>query len=280
MSIVATGGTTPYTYSWQMKASSSSSWSSIANSNNGVFTESSGLLVETDYRVLITSSDGCGILTSNTETIDVRAELSAPSITPGQTICYDTDATVTRGVASGADGNYAYEWQFSTDNINYTGLNTSTTSINTGDLTQNTYYRTKVSNSLCGSEKFSTSSELTVRDALDAGNLSVSDDEICYSSFTSLNANDVSGADGNYTYQWQYLDNSVSSWTNTGSSSTLLTTGILSDDRSYRVVVNSGCNVEDVTTTILIDVADDFTIGSIQNAGLDTICYKIGRAHV
>ena len=274
MSIVATGGTTPYTYSWQMKASSSSSWSSIANSNNGVFTESSGLLVETDYRVLITSSDGCGILTSNTETIDVRAELSAPSITPGQTICYDTDATVTRGVASGADGNYAYEWQFSTDNINYTGLNTSTTSINTGDLTQNTYYRTKVSNSLCGSEKFSTSSELTVRDALDAGNLSVSDDEICYSSFTSLNANDVSGADGNYTYQWQYLDNSVSSWTNTGSSSTLLTTGILSDDRSYRVVVNSGCNVEDVTTTILIDVADEFTIGSIQNAGLDTICYN------
>ena len=274
MSIVATGGTTPYTYSWQMKASSSSSWSSIANSNNGVFMESSGLLLETDYRVLITSSDGCGILTSNTETIDVRAELSAPSITPGQTICYDTDATVTRGVASGADGNYAYEWQFSTDNINYTGLNTSTTSINTGDLTQNTYYRTKVSNSLCGSEKFSTSSELTVRDALDAGNLSVSDDEICYSSFTSLNANDVSGADGNYTYQWQYLDNSVSSWTNTGSSSTLLTTGILSDDRSYRVVVNSGCNVEDVTTTILIDVADEFTIGSIQNAGLDTICYN------
>jgi len=274
MSIAATGGRAPYSYSWQKKVSSSSSWSSIANSNSGVFSEAIGLLTETDYRVLITSSDGCGTLTSNTQTIDVRAELAAPSITPGQTVCYDTDATVTRGVASGADGNYAYEWQFSTDNINYTGLNTIASSINTGDLTQNTYYRAKVSNSLCGSEKYSTSSEVTVRDALDAGNLSVSDDEICYSSFTSLNANDVSGADGNYTYQWQYLDNSVSSWTNTGSSSTSLTTGILSADRSYRVVVNSGCNIEDVTTTILIDVADEFTIGSIQNAGVDTICYN------
>jgi len=274
MSIAATGGTAPYSYSWQKKVSSSSSWSSIANSNSGVFSEAIGLLTETDYRVLITSSDGCGTLTSNTQTIDVRAELAAPSITPGQTVCYDTDATVTRGVASGADGNYAYEWQFSTDNINYTGLNTIASSINTGDLTQNTYYRAKVSNSLCGSEKYSTSSEVTVRDTLDAGNLSVSDDEICYSSFTSLNANDVSGADGNYTYQWQYLDNSVSSWTNTGSSSTSLTTGILNADRSYRVVVNSGCNIEDVTTTILIDVADEFTIGSIQNAGVDTICYN------
>lgn len=275
MSITPQGGRTPYTYTWQKKSSTASNWSNISNSNNSNYTELTGLTENTDYRVVVSSADGCGTLTSNVQTIDVRDELTAPSVSAAQTICHNTDATISRGAASGADGNYNYQWQSSTDNISYSSLASSAGSINTGNLTQSTYYRVKVSNTLCGTEKISSSSLVTVLDALDAGTLSVVDDQICYSSFTTLSANDVSGADGNYTYQWQYLDNSVGNWTNTGSSnSPSLMTGILNNDRSYRVIVNSGCNVTDISSTAAVDVADEFTIGDIQNSGTDTICYN------
>ena len=108
--------------------------------------ENTGLTTQTDYRVLVTSSDGCGTLTSNVQTIDVRDELTAPSVSATQTICHNTDATISRSAASGADGNYNYQWQSSTDNISYSSLASSAGSINTGNLTQSTYYRVKVSN--------------------------------------------------------------------------------------------------------------------------------------
>jgi len=275
ISVTPAGGRSPYTYTWQKKSTASNTWSNISNVNQGFLNENTGLTTQTDYRVLVTSSDGCGTLTSNVQTIDVRDELTAPSVSAAQTICHNTDATISRGAASGADGNYNYQWQSSTDNISYSSLASSAASINTGNLIQSTYYRVKVSNSLCGTEKFSGSSLVTVRNALDAGSLSIADDQICYSSLTTLSANDVSGADGNYTYQWQYLDNSVGNWTNTGSSNSLsLSTGILNNDRSYRVIVNSGCNVTDISSSAFIDVADEFTIGNIQNSGTDTICYN------
>ena len=275
MTMTPTGGRTPYTFSWQKKAASSSNWSAITNSNNSSYSETSGLTVETDYRVLVTSSDGCGTLTSSVQTIDVRDELTAPTISSGQTICHNTDASLTRGNASGADGNYNYDWEVSSDNTNYTSISNSNVTINSGSLTQDTYYRVKVSNALCGSEKLSVPSLVSVRDPLDAGSLSALDDEICYSSLTSLNANSVTGADGNYTYQWQYQDNGTNTWTAIGSAnSSSLTTGILTEDRSYRVIVSSGCNVTDMTNTVLVDVANEFTIGTIQNSGDDTICYN------
>ena len=115
---------------------------------------------------------------------------------------------------------------------------------------------------------------MTVRDPIDAGSISVADSQICQSSFTTLNANNVTGADGNYTYQWQYLNNNVGNWTNTGSAnSPSLITAVLTENTSYRVRVNSGCNVEDISSSVLIDVADNFSVETIQNTGSDTICY-------
>ena len=274
ISVTPSGGRAPYTYAWQKRTTGANTWSTIPNANQGFFNENSGLKTGTDYRAVVTSSDGCGTLLSNVQTINVRDELTAPTVSSPQTICYNTDATVSRSGASGADGNYTYQWQSSSDNITYANVGSGSSAVNTGNLTQSTYFRVKVSNSLCSSEKTSGSSLITVRDPIDAGTISVADSQVCQSSFTTLNANNVTGADGNYTYQWQYLNNNVGNWTNTGSAnSPSLITAVLTENTSYRVRVNSGCNVEDISSSVLIDVADNFSVGTIQNTGSDTICY-------
>ena len=275
ISVTPSGGRSPYTYTWQKKPTASNIWSNISNVNQGFLNENSGLTTQTDYRVLVTSSDGCGTLTSNVQTIDVRNELTAPAVSASQTICHNTNANISRGTASGADGNYVYQWQSSQDTLTYSDLASGASSFSTGMLTQSTYFRLKVSNNLCGTTRFSDHSLISVRDPLNAGSLSVTDSMICYSTFTSLNASNVSGADSVYTYLWQYFDQSTLSWTNTGSSnSSSISTGIINEDRSFRVVVNSGCNVTDTSAVSQIDVADQFTIGNIQNSGNDTICYN------
>ena len=274
MSISGSGGRSPYTYQWQSKSSSSSTWNNISGATSSTFTETTPLTLDTDYRVLVSSADGCGTLISNVQSISVRDDLVASSITGNQIICNNTSANLTRGIASGADGIFTYEWQSSTDGLNFTDLNSSATTINTGNLTSNHFYRVKVNNALCGTTKYSSVSLVQVRDPLNAGTISIQDAQICYTSLTTLNSVGVTGADGNYTYQWQYFDTNSSAWTAMGSSTASISTGILSADRGYRLIVNSGCNVEDITPVVNVDVADEFVIGTIQNSGLDTICWN------
>ena len=272
LSISGSGGRSPYTYQWQRKLVSGSTWSNVGTSSSS-YTESTNQTESVEYRVLLTSQDGCGTLVSGVYTIIVRPDMVPPTVSNDVIICHNTGTVLTRGNASGINGVFTYEWESSSNGTTFTGIGQSGTSLSTGNLTSTTWYRAKSSNSLCSVVKYSGAVRVKVRDTLFAGTISVVDNEICYNTGATLSVSNTSGADTNYTYDWQYNEGGVG-WTSFSTGITNVSSPSHQSDVDFRVITNSGCNVRDTSSEMSIDVADEFVIGTIQNSGLDTICWN------
>jgi len=95
-------------------------------------------------------------------------------VTGNQTICYATSPTQLEvTAASGGVGNHTYQWQVSTDNVNYTDIVGATGLAyldNTLQLTEPTYYYRNVQSCDCGS-KFTPVITVNVYDEFIAGNI-------------------------------------------------------------------------------------------------------------
>jgi gliding motility-associated-like protein len=99
----------------------------------------------TTYTVTGTSAAGCS--NSTTVTVTVGAGLAAGSIAASQEICkFATPAALTSSAdASGGSGIYTYQWQSSSDNVNFTDISgASAAGYSPGSLSATTYYRRKV----------------------------------------------------------------------------------------------------------------------------------------
>jgi gliding motility-associated-like protein len=99
----------------------------------------------TTYTVTGTSAAGCS--NSTTVTVTVGAGLAAGSIAASQEICkFATPAALTSSAdASGGSGIYTYQWQSSSDNVNFTDISgASAVGYSPGSLSATTYYRRKV----------------------------------------------------------------------------------------------------------------------------------------
>ncbi|HLO81057.1 MAG TPA: gliding motility-associated C-terminal domain-containing protein [Chitinophagaceae bacterium] len=101
--------------------------------------------VTTTYTVTGTSSAGCS--SSTTVTVTVGAGLAAGTIIANQEICkFKTPATLTSSAnASGGSGTYTYQWESSTDNVNFTDIaGANATDYSPSALSATTYFRRKV----------------------------------------------------------------------------------------------------------------------------------------
>lgn len=272
LTISGAGGRSPYSYQWQRKPSSGTFWTNVGT-NSASYNEAINQTESVQYRVVQTSSDGCGSLVSGVYEIIVRPDVVAPSVSNDVIICHNTSTNLSRGNSTGANGVFTYEWQKSSDNSTFTSLGQSGSTLSTGDLLATAWYRVQVSNSLCSVSKNSLAVRVKVRDELTAGSLSTSDNQICYNTNTSLTLSNTDGADTNYTYTWQYNEGNAG-WSNFGLNSVSVSTPTHVSDVQYRVVVGSGCGVNDTTSELSVDVADSLIIGNIVNLGLDTICFN------
>ena len=169
-------------YQWKKKTSVGV-WSDLtdggvisgAATNRLVFTEAtpneSG-----EYKVTVvfhSSGADCNVTSDNrTRKLTVLSALQAPVINGNQTICYDTSsALLVAGAATGGSGtSYSYQWQSSSDNLNWILLGgTNSLSYQPEALKTSTYYRivaTDVGAYSCGSV-FSTAVLITVRPSAD-----------------------------------------------------------------------------------------------------------------
>jgi gliding motility-associated-like protein len=103
----------------------------------------------TTYKVIGTSAAGC--VDSVTVTVTVTAALNGGAIAASQTICKGTApaALTSTTAATGGSGTYTYQWQSSTDNVNFTDITGATSAGYTpGVLTATTYYRRRVSDAV------------------------------------------------------------------------------------------------------------------------------------
>ena len=219
-------------------------------------------------------------LFSNTSQVIVLPIVVPGNIIEDQFLCYNSiaDPIYMDTLSYGGDNNFSYQWEFSTDSINWNEVfGADTTVYDPGLMNQSTFYRLKVSSTYSSNciDRYSNIIDIHVYDPLASGVINANQD-ICFStqpdplSFSTP----PSGADGNYTYTWQESSNLISIYNDIpNSDTTIYQPPILDSTRYYKVLVVSdfGCGSLLSYNTLTINVNDQFNEGSILNN--DTICY-------
>ncbi|MBV9987310.1 MAG: gliding motility-associated C-terminal domain-containing protein [Chitinophagaceae bacterium] len=198
---VASGGDGSYTYQW-LSSTDNSSFTGVANGSSANY--ASPALAQTTWFKRQVLSGGCSNLSAPMQVI--VSNLSNNNIAGDQIICTGSaPATLTGTTVNGGDGNYTYQWQSSTDNINFsnagTGINYSP-----GPISQTTWYRRTVNATGCSST--SASVKITVGSAV-TGNSIGTDQTICgvNAAPATLTGNDFGIG---YSYQWQSSTDNIS----------------------------------------------------------------------
>ena len=243
--------------------------------NSSSYTELTNLTSTTEYRVTVSSSQGCGSVLSPSYTVVVRPDV-VPSVVSGlQTICYGSTAgSLTRSAATGSDGSFTYDWQESLNGVSgWSSVGSSSTTLNPGVLTSSRWYRVSCT-SVCGVE-YSNVIKVNVRNPISSGVFSPTTSEICYNTGTTLSVGSASGGDSVYSYVWERRLPGGSWSVSPGSTSSLThSTGSLLTTMEYRVICSSGCNVPDTSNTYVVDVAQDLSVSAISMSGSSTICHN------
>ncbi|WP_422358535.1 DUF5675 family protein [Reichenbachiella sp.] len=270
----ASGGLSSYSYQWQV-SSNNSSWSNISGATGTSY--SPGNLTATRYyRRRVTS---CGQTKyAASEKITVRGNLKSGSIGNAQTVCYNGNPSTLTNTASASGGaTRYYQWQKSTSSSSsgYSNISGATGSTyNPPTLTQNTWYRRRVtSSSGCGT-KYTNVIKVTVRSNLSAGSIGNAQ-TLCYNNDASTLTNTASASGGaTRTYQWQQSTTSSSSgFANiSGATSSTYNPPALTQTTWYRrrVTSSSGCGTK-YTNVIKLTVYGNLVAGSISEP--QTLCY-------
>ena len=204
-------------------------------------------------------------------------------VTPGtiatyQTICSGTiPATITSSSPASGYGTFCYQWQLSTDNVNWTDIGSclsTNTTYSPGTLSQNTYFRRVVkylSNGTMCSD-YSNAILITIN-SFTAPTISASQN-ICTSNDPAILIISSSATGTELIYQWQSSIASSSTGFNNITNQTGLSYDppVLTGNTWYRLIVTStlnGLTCPANSNTILISVYN-LSPGSIGNN--QTIC--------
>ena len=263
-----TGGTGTTSYQWE-NSDNSVNWNDITGATSKDY-QSTALTDKKYFRRK--SINTCKIDYSNVIEITVRNPLIAGEITEDQNICYSTAPTKIVGtIAIGGTESYTYQWQVSSDNINYSNIISAVTKdYQPSILTSSKYYRRIDQSGSCGKDTSNTILVNTYPQFI-VGNITGTQ-SICYNSQPSLfNGTPPSGADNLFSFQWQKsLDNStwndIPGATNESFQSTQLT-----QTTYFKRKDISNCSTLN-TNTITVTVYSDVIAGTIAND--QTICYN------
>ncbi|WP_426061951.1 gliding motility-associated C-terminal domain-containing protein [Hymenobacter sp. B1770] len=140
----ASGGTGSYSYQWE-SSGNNANWTAIAGATGAGYAP--GVVTSTTYFRRRVTSGPCGPEFTASVVVTVLPALTAGSIAADQVICSGTapaPLTSTAG-ASGGTGTFAYQWESSADNINWTAVGGATSAtFAPGPLTATTYFRRQV----------------------------------------------------------------------------------------------------------------------------------------
>jgi hypothetical protein len=105
------------------------------------------------FRILITNNGCTGISNTITLTVTGTPSLVAGAIASNQAFCAASGNPVAFTAAASTGGNvadgYNYQWQSSTDNINFSNIGVTTNTYDAPNLTQTTYFRTVIISGGC-----------------------------------------------------------------------------------------------------------------------------------
>lgn len=201
--------------------------------------------------------------------VAVNPVLTAGTVGTDQAFCVSGNpvAFTELTAAAGGSGTYTYQWQSSTDNINFTNIGGATAATYDAPvINQTTYYRRTVTatGSACASVN-SNVIKVTINLALTAGTVG-SNQVFCVSgdplALTEVTA--ATGGEGTYTYQWQSSTDNVTFTNIPGATARTYDPGTISVTTYYRRQVNSIlCGAGPVSNVITITVYPVVTAGTI-----------------
>jgi gliding motility-associated-like protein len=232
ISLSVSGGVGSYTYSWIGAGGFSATTASITT------------FVAGDYTVTVRDGNGCLTSTTYTLTDPTVVFTNQPA---NQTVCAGTTATFSASaVGQQPTGTtaLAYQWQVSTDGVNWTSVSGATSA--TYALTSTTVaqsgnrYRVRVTG-FCN-EIFSNPATLTVNTNT-AITVQPVAPTVCNASAVTFG---VAAVGTNLTYQWFNTAGAIS-----GATSSSYTVANASSNDSYYVVVSGTCGTVTSTTVVL-----------------------------
>ncbi|MDI3321385.1 gliding motility-associated C-terminal domain-containing protein [Pinibacter soli] len=284
----AASGGGNYRYQWQSSVDNIS-FTNIAGATSISFTPPATPSIIYYRRVV--SSGSCPAAYSNSVSIEVKGMSSTPltggSIAASQTICAGSvpDALVSLNTAVGGTGSLKYQWQLSTDNINFINISgANTTDYSPLALSVTTYYRRKVADA--ATTVYSNIVTITVLPQINAGIIGNSQVIASGGTISALTETTAASGGGNYGYQWQSCTDNINFTDIAGAANVSFTPPVMPGIIYYRRAVSSGScpvaysnsvniEVKDISATPLIGgfIAASQTVcaGSIPNALLSVI---------
>lgn len=280
-SVTGGAGTGTYTYQWQ-DSSKADTWSTRGTAGNSYAPAS--LADTTWYRRIVISSVCTDI--SNKIVINVHKPIlnnivnliSGPG--PDTTICSGATPNTIKGMvpAGGTDlpGDYAYQWSFSTDNVNFSDITTSGNAIDyqPEPLTETTWFRRNVISGLCSA--VSNSIQIIVLPQISDNIITPGKATVCFNTLpvpisgTSL----TGGAGGTPIWIWEQSLNGVDWVPAEGAGSNQnYSPPVLTVRTWYRRIILSGpaeCCI-DTSNVVAIDI-DPLPTGTIISVSDTTIC--------
>jgi len=203
-----------------------------------------------------------------------------------QSINYNTiPATLNCAAATGGScstPSYTYQWQTSTDNVNYSNISGATSqTYSPGALTQTTYYRRFVTEATSGNTAYSNVATITVYPQLNPGTVIPASQTVAYNANGStLSLSGVSGGTNSYTYQWQSSADNTN-WTNIGSAtgSTYVPTAVATNTYYRAVVSSNGVSANSASALVTVTLSVTLSITSTAPSGNGSIVTLTSVAH-
>ncbi|WP_163410160.1 PKD domain-containing protein [Flavobacterium ajazii] len=265
------GGAGVLSYQWQSDSGSGFTDETNPTATTANFT-SDALTVNTNFRVIVTSSATSCTLTSNEVTATVVPDPTINTQPLGGTICTGGDFTLSVQASNGTPS-LTYQWQSSTTSgAGFTDISGATNStLDITNLTQTTYYQVLVSASGNGCTTITSAEvEVTVIPDPIITTQPVGNTTICKNGTATLSVA-ASGGSGSFSYQWQSAPTLGGTYADiSGATSDTYTTSNLSATSYFRVVIaNSGSGCDDIISNIATVYIGDI---NVQPVAPDPIC--------
>ncbi len=273
----AFGSVTPtgdgvFTYQWQ-ESVNGTNYTDISGASSETYSPPA-LTQDTWYKRKVDANLNGTICTDETNVVKITViNFNPGSINANQTICEGGTPNPLSSVSPSGDGTFTYQWQNSTDGVNYTdigGANTDTYS--PPALTQDTWYRREVNANLNGTDcvELTNAVKITVNN-FDPGSIDANQ-TICEGDTPAALTSVAPAGDGTFTYQWMQSTDGINFSNISGATNETYAPPALTADAWYKRQVRSTLNsvaCTEETNTVKVTV-NNFSPGSID--ANQTIC--------
>lgn len=276
---VAIAGTTPtggngiYAFQWQ-SSSDGINFNNIPSATSADYDPP--VITHVIYFRRVVSSGACAVSTSNKIQFSTTPALANNQVTPPATLafCGNGDPDVLRGSSpNGGDGNYIYQWQSSTNGVNFTDI-AGAVFVDYDPLVINatTYYRRKVLSGAC--ELVSNVVQITVQPVLSSNTITPqSPTAFCAAGDAGLISGSIPPAGVIYNYQWQSSTDGITFADISGANAASYDPPLVTQTIYYRRLVSSSvCVVPLISNVVVINVDPALSNNSITPPTVSSFC--------